>query len=1569
MKESVRVIARALATSLLIWPMCVLGEMSPTSEVSGPLESAEVPDRGTFWFASENQPPLPFNIYSELDLPVYFLGTNGNQFLVDDRDYLAMRTLMRISGMSSMSIDLPPGAGGGNPDPGVTNLPPAYSYAEGSLWLELINVVNGLSYLAIHTPAEEYGLCVYDLFTTTNLSLNAEGLSLTNWAWISRTEPGQTNLQIGSISPSEAWFRLARTNDSDGDGLSDAFETMCSHSSPTNADGPVFTTQPLSQTIDSGDSVTFRVAAVGVPPLRYQWCDDQGPLAGETNLTLSLPHEFGSKRFVAWVTNGLGLATQSDYADLGVLSEETGFGMVRLIGPRQDYTFLEGKTYYIESRVELRGRTVLRSCVIKPDWWGTNCSLAVVGTLVNEAEDTRAPVFFTSVDDNTKGVPFIVSTREPLCNTNTVPYLDLSQAQVEGGRLSNLRFSYASAGIILPEGTNSTELWDCQFVSCGTAMRSHGTAGVSLHNVLIAQCGGAIDCAGPLGRFEGEQVTIEAPALWVGNTAPAQIRLTNSFVIGVIPSGPALVADHVLASNQGGLFRTNRHGRFYLPEGSPYRGAGTTNISPRVAEMLKHKTSQPPMDFPQGMNWKGEMTLGPVVPRFAGGAPDYGYQYEAVDYTIARVQLFGSVTILPGTSVGFRQERLGDTEDLTDYGFYLREGSTLSARGHAERPISFFNEQAAVEGPAMACWIMFTPSYVPGELKSDGVSSPPPHMDFRFCRFDAVEEQLIVASGLPSLEDWPFSLDSAMYWSLSDSAMRGGAIDINRPDAWIVGDEYEFGPASIEWFNNTFDNVRVVLLPSSFPSTTNAAWNVDMAFSARHNLFKEGASFFLAPVPASSGDWVMKDNLFDRVRFYQYDLPLDLGYNAYWPLKPAELNGSGLAQLLTHENQTGPGEQFFASAPLYQSGPLGAFYLPSGTVAWHNGSAAPSEAGLFHYTTRKDQVKEGDEPGTHNASIGPHYVACQSATNATPRDSDADGIADHVENRAGTGLVASDETDWQSQFTITGVFDPTNSVYDDIDLSGNGLVGRIKRALEMSQFAMENPLTLTLISTGDEPDIVTFEAPISYDTVTNSGNSLTLRMNGIEVSLGECRRAGNGNCLLAFNMDFDPTGRHFLSAVYRLGTEPDGHPVMTGGGPFFPFVSSNAVQFFENGSMFDDTSAYLDAKVFSSYAEYVIALYDPSTTPPTFLNAITNSTASGMIQEEWNLTLADGVTQYTGAEIQADFCVTAADLPNTSTNRQRRIVTRAIGSLSESGPNMDVAYFYTPTNSARSAAHEQGGTVWNAMQGVVDVLIKEASDYPVYDSYFNRYLPDTRGEYPGYITKRSRTTNDPATLPTILETLLPDMTNGLTKQLYVYGHGWNGLIGGAEPGVYLSALDVGNNLNNKFALKGGLIAHNPYRFVFLDGCATASGKDWRRAFGIFPIDAPIQAARNKTGAQAYIGWADEHAGWFNYSQNSQVTDDMAKGFGATLTQFYTLWMNNVPLRQCLDIACTPASGKAPFPVPENKNLKLTINSHNYSTTNLATSKIYLVGYPGLTVGGRDPSFDSDTKYAAPKNVE
>lgn len=189
---------------------------SPEPELSIPLVSTQ-PSRqvGTFWTLKGAPVPLPCDPWPEL--PVYPLG-NGS-FLIDDRsvDYDALDAIAQANRpmYSPQPMDSTP------------------VYSTNDLWLEMVAMTNQTASIIIHAP-DPNG--VYDLFATTNLLPSVPGLNVTNWIWVMRCDPGQTNLIVTNLTFDICFFRAATTNDTDGDGLTDAYEHLVSHTDPNNPD-------------------------------------------------------------------------------------------------------------------------------------------------------------------------------------------------------------------------------------------------------------------------------------------------------------------------------------------------------------------------------------------------------------------------------------------------------------------------------------------------------------------------------------------------------------------------------------------------------------------------------------------------------------------------------------------------------------------------------------------------------------------------------------------------------------------------------------------------------------------------------------------------------------------------------------------------------------------------------------------------------------------------------------------------------------------------------------------------------------------------------------------------------------------------------------------------------------------------------------------------------------------------------------------------------------------------------------------------------------------------------------
>jgi uncharacterized repeat protein (TIGR03803 family) len=77
--------------------------------------------------------------------------------------------------------------------------------------------------------------------------------------------------------------------------------------------GPVITAQPVSQTVNAGESASFTVTVTGVAPLSYQWRKEATNLSGATNATYSLAgvQSNHAGNYSVVITNAYGSVTSS----------------------------------------------------------------------------------------------------------------------------------------------------------------------------------------------------------------------------------------------------------------------------------------------------------------------------------------------------------------------------------------------------------------------------------------------------------------------------------------------------------------------------------------------------------------------------------------------------------------------------------------------------------------------------------------------------------------------------------------------------------------------------------------------------------------------------------------------------------------------------------------------------------------------------------------------------------------------------------------------------------------------------------------------------------------------------------------------------------------------------------------------------------------------------------------------------------------------------------------------------------------------------------------------------------
>ena len=193
-----------------------------------------------------------------------------------------------------------------------------------------------------------------------------------------------------------------------------------------------------------------------------------------------------------------------------------------------------------------------------------------------------------------------------------------------------------------------------------------------------------------------------------------------------------------------------------------------------------------------------------------------------------------------------------------------------------------------------------------------------------------------------------------------------------------------------------------------------------------------------------------------------------------------------------------------------------------------------------------------------------------------------------------------------------------------------------------NRLTLDQMLTLKPVITGEEPSISTFELPVSYDSLKQAGLVFLLvdaDKNGATVAgsgaYQECDRATNGDCLLEWNITFEPPGKHRLQVELYIQGQQSKSDYQKFYGPDFSFNSSNVCEF--DNDVFDSRGAILHAKVFEANTAYGIEVKTPS---GKHIKTIFGRTTTGEIEEFWNLTDDNGDIVTNLNEVDAVFRIT-----------------------------------------------------------------------------------------------------------------------------------------------------------------------------------------------------------------------------------------------------------------------------------------------------------------------------------------
>ena len=602
------------------------------------------------------------------------------------------------------------------------------------------------------------------------------------------------------------------------------------------------------------------------------------------------------------------------------------------------------------------------------------------------------------------------------------------------------------------------------------------------------------------------------------------------------------------------------------------------------------------------------------------------------------------------------------------------------------------------------------------------------------------------------------------------------------------GRVYDSG--ALTWLNNSFENVNITLDPTYYRN--NQTVNSDMRLVADNNLFKDGGWLLLEPFPTSAGNWTFENNLFDKIDFLQdTNQPLDFDYNGYWPMQASELLwGGDSGQLLPAAggNLFGANEQVLSNAPPYQCGPFGKFYLPDTTPLYGAGSRSPADAGLYQYTTRLDQTKEGDETSGHMVNIGVHYVAANIY--GQPFDTDGDGVPDYLEDANGNGIYdPATESDWRTP--------ETNGVYFLGLTNGMVLSGVVSLPVEMYGVNTEEVADAAFYT--DIQPLIGAAVSNNYDLWLN------WRMNW------DTRMVTNGTYTI------------YPEADFTTEDSAEGSPVSV--------TVSNEISFPNWMPEFGELGNSLLIRATSAHTnvDWTIDVYDSH---HSYIGSFEGHTDGGDIQVIWDLVGPDGTIHTNDSFFTFEVTTPFSDPP-----------TPPIYKVTDpwSGPGAWVAVAQHAWDGTIDS-----GTLYAELSGFIGWVLNanwtvipppqgqnDNGDWLAYGLSYGADNPQGNADWQAF----RNALYDPR-----------------SRNLVYFGHGGANGIGSnpANANRYITATEIANNLHT---IPAGQTNRHAFRFVFLDGCSTASGT-LPEAFGIihkeiFNLDDYTAASLRPS---AFVGW-------------------------------------------------------------------------------------------------------------------
>jgi hypothetical protein len=638
-------------------------------------------------------------------------------------------------------------------------------------------------------------------------------------------------------------------------------------------------------------------------------------------------------------------------------------------------------TWWITNTVNLSGSAnVLEGGAVLKFNSGGSAAINVYGTLLSQTSPYR-PAIFTAKDDTSVGESLPGSNTNNLTTTyysNPALYFDGASSDVR-----YVRIAHAQQGIRYNFfGTHTVS--HAQFVRCQKALLPY-YATVHARNVLVQNASSVFDSSTHPMVAHCEHLSVNtASYLASAGSLGSAVHATNCVFAsvtslqpnanitfdglknGFYPATPSFGTSPTTAN--GPPFKAVGQGFHYLADGSNLRDAGTTAINATLLTDLTKRTTYAPLIL--SGPFSSATTLAPQALRDTD-TPDLGYHYDPLDYCWSGLNLTNSATLVLTNGVAV--------------GIYGAKGTTLYSGTQfvSEGSPTALNRLVRYELVQEQSWPWGTLSSTRGLFDLPGYYSPAPIVRLTFT-------DVSVPAGASSTRYLVSGFENAYNplgtCALSHSQLRG----LYQPfRTFATG-------CTFTLTNNLIDRSTLTFEQGYTGYYTFAGFGL----SLYNNLFHLAAQTFKSG--SGGSPWTIKDNLFDADSLTvsgTYNVTAD--YNGYRS-GLASLGGNNNKTGLVMDWQSGPGTNLF--------GVLGNYYYPTSGATYgltnllNTGSRNATNAGLYHFTTTTDQVKEG---GTQ-VDIGYHYVALNA--NNLPVDTDNEGLADYFEDRNGNGVQDGGET-------------------------------------------------------------------------------------------------------------------------------------------------------------------------------------------------------------------------------------------------------------------------------------------------------------------------------------------------------------------------------------------------------------------------------------------------------------------------------------------------------------------------------------------------------------------------------